>query len=154
LATITELRSKVEVPVGYSDHTIGMEACVVATGLGASIVEKHLTLAHDFSDFRDHALSAEPGELAELRCAIDLAAKLLGETRVGVLAIEVANLRGVRRSLVASRNLAEGEVLTLDDLVFVRPGDGLPLAKLKDVIGRRVRCSIKQDTLLRLEDLE
>ena len=154
LATIMELRRNIHVPIGYSDHTIGIEACVVAVGLGASIVEKHLTLAHDFSDFRDHALSAEPDEFAELRGAIDRASALVGEPRNGILTGEADNVKAVRRSLVAGRNLGKGEIIKSGDLIFVRPGDGLPISSLADVLDRRVARAIGKDCLITLADLD
>ncbi len=66
LGRIPALIEALDCTVGYSDHTLGIEACVAAAGLGARIIEKHFTLDHEFSGFRDHALSAEPDELAEL----------------------------------------------------------------------------------------
>ncbi len=66
LAAIPMLARELGCPIGYSDHTLGIEACVLAATLGACILEKHVTLAHDFSDFRDHQLSATPDELREL----------------------------------------------------------------------------------------
>jgi N,N'-diacetyllegionaminate synthase len=78
LAAIPMLADELGCPIGYSDHTLGIEACVQAATLGACILEKHVTLSHDFSDFRDHQLSANPEELRELVTAVDRANVLRG----------------------------------------------------------------------------
>ena len=109
LATIPVLARELGATIGYSDHTIGVDACLAAVALGARILEKHFTLGHDFSDFRDHQLSAEPAELQELVKRVAEVELLRGEPRdMEVLPEEVAVAAAARRSAVAARDLPEG----------------------------------------------
>ena len=124
--------------VGYSDHTSGNDAAVVAVALGARIVEKHFTIAHDHSDFRDHQLSADPTEMRELVQRVRMTETLLGSGEVAMAAIERDTAPLVRRSIAARHPLAAGHEVADSDLVWVRPGDGLPPGREHEVIGRRL----------------
>jgi sialic acid synthase SpsE len=111
LATIPALRDRFPgVTVGYSDHTLGLEACLAATALGARILEKHFTLRRGMSDFRDHELSAEPAELAELVQRVAAIEALVGTPREGVLPEEEPVADAARR---APRTDDRGEVVWL-----------------------------------------
>lgn len=93
--------------VGYSDHTIGPRAAVLATALGARVIEKHFTLATDYSDFRDHALSADPDSLAELVRQVRAASALLGDGEKRVQPAEEGMRPAIRRAIRAARDLAD-----------------------------------------------
>jgi len=142
LATIPALRAELDCTVGYSDHTLGMEACVVAVALGARILEKHVTLAHDFSDFRDHQLAADPVEFRVLCEQVAAAELLIGEPARGVLAEEEAVAAAARRSICAARNLNAGEVIGPDDLTWLRPGGGLRPGQEEQLVGRVLKRAI------------
>ena len=126
LAAIPMLARELGCPIGYSDHTLGIEACVLAATLGAAILEKHVTLAHDFSDFRDHQLSATPDELRELVAAVGRA-QVAGADRAAkeVQPAEEQLHDAVRRAIVAARDLPAGTTLAEADLTWMRPRDGL-----------------------------
>lgn len=153
LATIPVLAESLGTTVGYSDHTLGIEACVLATALGARLLEKHFTLRHDYSEFRDHQLSAEPAELAELVRRVDEAQTLIGTARRDVLAAEEPVKAAARRSIVAARDLPAGHVLTAEDLTWLRPGDGLPPGRETELLGRPVKRAVSHGTTLGTDDV-
>jgi sialic acid synthase SpsE len=128
--------------VGYSDHTLGVDVAVAAAAAGARMVEKHLTLDHGTSDFRDHALSADPGQMRELVRRVRWTERVLGEPAVRPVAAEAPLLSAARRSVVAARDLAAGEVLADGDLTCMRPRDGLPPAALPGLVGRRLAAPV------------
>src|SRR4051812_19672836 len=122
LATIrTLVRDLPGLTIGYSDHTVGAAAALAAVALGARIVEKHVTLSHEFSEFRDHQLSAEPAELRTLVEQIRLVEELVAVERTGLLPAEHPVAAAARRSLGAARDLVAGEVLSANDITWLRP---------------------------------
>ncbi len=121
-------------PVGYSDHTLGIEVAVAAVAHGASIIEKHFTLDRSMPG-PDHAASLEPKELQQLVASIRLVEEALGSPGKAPVESELANRHAARRSLVAARHIRAGEVLQLDMLAAKRPGDGLSPLCLWDTIG-------------------
>lgn len=155
LATIPALaREFPDAAIGYSDHTLGIEACVAAATAGARVLEKHVTLHHDFSEFRDHQLSAEPAELAELVRRVRAAEAMFGAPRDGVLGVEQPVAAVARRSLVAAVDLAAGTELARDHLAALRPADGLPPAHEPELVGRRLRRRIACGEPIRGDDVE
>lgn len=153
LAAMTTLRDRLGVTIGYSDHTLGIVSALVALGLGARIIEKHFSLDKNYSAFRDHALSAEPAEFAELAKAFKAYAPMLGTgLRDGELP-DAATRAAARRGIVTSRDIAAGEMLTADDLDYVRPAKGFPPSAAREVIGRRVHAALKAHHVITPEDL-
>lgn len=161
LEAMGDLATMFDGPVGYSDHTSIVETAVKAVLLGATILEKHITLDRSLTG-PDHAASLEPAALRryvhEARRAQriasenpDYCAKLLGVAAQGtklVLPCE-HDVRAVsRQSIVAARDLPAGHSLTPDDLAFKRPGTGLLPFQLPEVLGRRTKSPIEADTLL------
>jgi N,N'-diacetyllegionaminate synthase len=140
------------VTVGYSDHTLGIDACVLAVVLGARIVEKHFTISKTHSEFRDHQLSADPNELADLVRRVREASRLLGDGRKTPQPNEVANLQRVRRSIVAARDLEPGTILTWNDLAWVRPGGGLPPGCEAELLNRTLTRSVRRGEWLLPQD--
>ncbi len=143
LAAIGRLRTDFDCSIGYSDHTLGIEACRVAASRGARIIEKHFTLNKNHSDFRDHQLSADPGEMAEVVQAIRQAEILLGSGEKRVQECERSVERAMRRSIAAARDLACGAILTWEDITWVRPGGGLPPGKEHVVLGRKLAKPVR-----------
>ncbi len=125
LRTIASLRERFGGLVGYSDHTLGIEAAVLAVALGARIVEKHFTLDKNLSEFRDHALSADPEEFRQLVERVAQADAMLGQEGRPALACEEPCRVAVRRSVAAARDCRAGERLSRADLCWVRPGGGV-----------------------------
>lgn len=153
LHMIYKLQDQFDYPVGYSDHTIGWHIPLAAVALGARVIEKHISF--DKSDKRslDCAVSCEPEELklmidqireieASMQCDFDKRNRLLAEAR-----------NWARQSIVAARNLKKGHVLTKEDIVFKRPGTGMPPDAAGQLIGRLLTADIEQDELLLLDHL-
>ena len=144
LKAITKLRSMFDYPIGYSDHTLGIDACVTAVALGACIVEKHFTLDKHLSDFRDHQLSATPDELRELSERIRLTRTMLGEGAPTLKrpACEVGNATSLRRSITAARDLPAGHIVSDSDIQWQRPATGLRPGSEADVIGKPLEAAV------------
>ena len=153
LLAIKELQS-LNVTVGYSDHTIVTKAAVLSFALGASIIEKHFTIDKNYSEFRDHQLSADPNEFSQLVERVKNASKLLGQSEKTVQKSEILAMESVRRSIVAKKDLDENTVLTWDDLSWVRPGAGLAPGDEKMVLGKKLRKRVDSGALIALENLK
>jgi len=153
LLAIKELQD-LNVTVGYSDHTIGIEAAVVSVALGARIIEKHFTLNKNYSDFRDHQLSADPEELAQLVERVNNVSKLLGQSIKTVQKSEKLIVDKVRRSIVAKRDLDRDTVLTWDDISWVRPGGGLVPGSEGMVLRKRLKFPLKAGQIIKTDYLE
>lgn len=154
LRAIQFLGERFDVPVGYSDHTVGIDAALLAVALGARIIEKHFTLDKNFSDFRDHRLSAEPAEMADLVRRIRMAALMLGAREKVIQPCEKAVVQTVRRSIVASADLPRGHRLTWSDLTWIRPGGGLAPGEEHLLVGKLLKHSVGFGELLRPSDVE
>jgi N,N'-diacetyllegionaminate synthase len=153
LRAMKTLEKAFGVPVGFSDHTPGIEVSLAAVALGASIIEKHFTLDRTLPG-PDHQASLEPDELRALVRGIRIVESALGSGRKKPITSEEETARVVRKSLVAATDIPAGTVLT-DPLIAVRrPGSGLSPEKKKEIIGKRLKVALPAGTLLRLEMLE
>ncbi|HUE12546.1 MAG TPA: N-acetylneuraminate synthase family protein, partial [Planctomycetaceae bacterium] len=154
LRSIPFLAERFGCTVGYSDHTLGTEAAVLAVASGARIIEKHFTLDKHQSDFRDHQLSADPAELAELVKRIRAAETMLGTWDKPVQPCEAGSQTTIRRSIVAARDLKSGTPLGATDLKWIRPGGGLRPGNEGELIGRRLKRDVREDDAISLGDVE
>ncbi len=135
LRAIDTLAAAFGLPVGYSDHTLGIEIAVAAVARGAVMIEKHLTL--DASRVGpDHAASLEPAEFGRMVQAIRNVESALGDGRKVPQPAELKNVAIARKSLVAARPIAAGETLTAENVTVKRPGGSLAPIVLWDLIGR------------------
>jgi len=141
------------VPVGYSDHTLGIEVSLAAVALGACVIEKHFTLDCSLPG-PDHRASLEPEYLTALVKGIRSVEASLGHGRKEPAKSEANTLAVARRSLVAAQDIQTGTVLTEDMVSTMRPGTGLPPAMRPYLIGRTVRTPIPAGALFTLEMLE
>ena len=146
LRTIPHLAQAFGVPVGLSDHTLGIAVPVTAVALGACIVEKHLTLSRDVPG-PDSAFSLEPHEFKAMVEAIRVAEKALGGISYEVGARE-AKSRVFRRSLFVVHDVKKGEVFTEENVRSIRPGYGLQPKFLAEVLGRKSAQDISRSTPL------
>ncbi|OWY37920.1 N-acetylneuraminate synthase [Xenophilus sp. AP218F] len=138
--------------LGFSDHTQGPLAAALARGLGACLFEKHFTLDHGLPG-PDHWFSEEPDSLAEWLEGIHLADRLLGDPRVRPTAAEREMRTLARRSVVALRDIGEGEALTELNIGLRRPGNGLPPEMLQQMLGLEAAVPIRAGKMLRLSDM-
>ncbi len=152
LRAITTMRHAFQIPVGWSDHTPGHTADVVAVTLGACAVEKHFTLSRDQSG-PDHPFALEPPELAAMVTAIRETEAALGSSVKRVTDAEANLFRLGRRSIVAARDVRAGGELRRDDLAIKRPGFGIPVDALDQVVGRHVVKDVVADQVLEWDDL-
>lgn len=154
LLAIRQLRERLGVTVGYSDHTLGIEAAVLSVALGAHIIEKHFTLDKNYSDFRDHQLSADPPELALMVKRVKETAELLGDGEKRLQDSEKQVVKNIRRSIVASRDLSRGAVLKWEDLTWLRPGGGLEPGREDEIVGKKLKRSVPSGKYILTEDME
>lgn len=122
--------------VGYSDHTLGITVPVAAAARGAMVIEKHFTLDRNMEG-PDHRASLDPRQLADMVTAVRDCSLSLGSGRKGVAEAERANIAIARRSIVASCNIAKGDILNENNLTTKRPGTGLSPMLWDVVIGTR-----------------
>ncbi|MCG2578877.1 pseudaminic acid synthase [Dechloromonas sp. XY25] len=146
LLTIPNLRDWSGCEVGLSDHTMGIGAAVAAVALGASVVEKHFTLARADGGV-DSAFSLEPAELKALVVETERAWQALGQVAYGASEAEQKSL-AFRRSLYAVKDIARGERLTADNVRAIRPGFGLPPKYLEYILGKTASRDLAKGTPL------
>lgn len=139
-------------PIGFSDHSMGIEIPVASVALGAALIEKHLTLDRKKIGM-DNQMATEPEEMKQLvRSCENVHAALGGPERV-VLPAELEQIKKMRRSVVAVRDLPAGTVLQAGDLCAKRPGIGLPPEALDALPGRTLKNAVKADALIFESDL-
>ena len=152
LSMITELREAFSVEVGLSDHTIGNEASVIATALGASAIEKHFTL--DRSDLGpDSQFSIEPDEMRVLKDQVDKTFSAMGTSTYKRSSAELANKK-FRRSIYFVKDVPAGSVLSGADIRRIRPGYGLEPKLYSSLIGKRISRNAFRGEPLTLEHLD
>ncbi|MHC5025875.1 MAG: N-acetylneuraminate synthase family protein [Planctomycetota bacterium] len=153
LRAITTMQGRFDEVIGYSDHTVGVRAATLAAALGARIIEKHFTIAHDYSAFRDHALSATPEELRRLVEWVRHDHRLLGDGTKSPRACERGMETAIRRSIRLAVPLEAGTIIEAKHLVCQRPGDGLAPREWPRLTGRTLRCAVAAGTALTEADL-
>jgi sialic acid synthase SpsE len=153
LAAIATLARRFNCTIGYSDHTIGMRACVLAVAAGARIVEKHFTLANDYSDFRDHQLSADLPTLKRMIQEIREVEAMMGSGEKVPQPEEIESTIAIRRSIGAARALKAGAVIGPDDITWLRPGDGIQPGEERRVLGRRLAADLAAGAVIKPEHL-
>ena len=146
LRAIPAWQAEFELPVGLSDHTLSSVSAVAAVALGASIVEKHLTLSRAAGG-PDAAFSLEPAEFADLVRSVRTAEQSLGSAEFELGPAEAAN-RAFRRSLFVVADMRAGEPFTTANVRSIRPGQGLAPKHLPAVLGARAACDIARGTPL------
>jgi pseudaminic acid synthase len=146
LATIPDMRQRFACEVGLSDHTAGSGVAVASIALGATVIEKHMTLSREDGGV-DSAFSQEPAEMARLVTEVNRAWDALGSISYGPTEAERASLQ-FRRSLYIVKDVKTGEVLSAEHVRAIRPGRGLPPKFIDQIVGRRAARDIARGTPL------
>lgn len=147
LTAMTTLASAFHVPVGYSDHTLGIEVPVAAVALGATVIEKHFTIDRSLPG-PDHQASLEPFELTNMIRSIRNIESALGDGVKRPSQSELKNINTVRKSIVAKEFIKKGEVLTEKNLTTKRPGHGISASLWDFVIGTRAIHDFQKDEMV------
>ena len=140
-----------DIPVGYSDHTIGITIPAMSVAMGAVTVEKHFTIDNKLPDSPDHKLSANPKELEEMVKMIRTIEKAKGYFKNGYYPAEKAAYLNARKSLVSNCFIKKGTVITEDMLTAKRPGTGIYPEYLNFVVGSTAKVDIEEDTTITKE---
>jgi len=149
LHVMNTLRETFRLPVGYSDHTNGIEVSIAAAALGAVVIEKHFTLDRTMEG-PDHKASLEPSELKQMVQAIRHIEQALGSSEKQPTGSELVNRDIARKSIVAKCNIKAGTVFTEDNITVKRPGNGISPMKWFEVLGQKAPRDFIQDELIEL----
>ena len=147
LRAMLTLKQAFGFPVGYSDHTMGIEVSLCAVALGAGVIEKHFTLDRNLPG-PDHGASLEPAELKDMVVKIRNIERALGSLIKRPSGEEVQNREVCRRSLVAATDIPQGTIITSDMLAAKRPGTGISPKHVKALVGHKVVATIRKDELI------
>ncbi len=149
LRAMETLRRAFGTPVGYSDHTLGIEVAIAAVALGATVIEKHFTLDRNLPG-PDHVASLNPAELEALVSAVRNTELALGSPLKRVSPSEARNKGVARKSIVAARPIAKGEIFSEENLTVKRPGTGLSPMLWDTVTGRAANRDFETDELIEI----
>lgn len=149
LNAMKTIKKMLNVKVGYSDHTSGIEVPIAAVAMGAKVIEKHFTLDKNM-DGPDHKASLEPDQLKEMVKSIRNIEKAMGSGVKQPSKSEIKNLVIVRKSIVASRKIKKGEEFGEDNLTCKRPGDGVSPMRWKEIVGQSAGKDFEEDEMIEL----
>jgi sialic acid synthase SpsE len=154
LLSISFLKKKFPFAIGYSDHTLGIHAAIVASVLGAKIIEKHFTLDNNYSKFRDHQLSLNPVNMKYLVDSIRSVEYMMGKEQKIIQLSEKKNLSSMRRSLYLSKNINKNSKIKAKDVSIVRPFVSLEPFDLNKVVGKTAKADLDINTPFFLRNLK
>lgn len=149
LKAMLTIKKKFKINIGYSDHTLGIDACLWATAMGASVIEKHITLSRSLIG-PDHKASIEEKDLKTLVKKIRLLESAMGNGEKKVTRSEKKNLAIARNSLVASYEIKKGEKFTKKNITAKRPGTGISPMIINKVIGKIAKKNFQYDELIKI----
>ncbi|MES2590602.1 MAG: N-acetylneuraminate synthase [Bacteroidota bacterium] len=153
LNAMLNIQQQLNVPVGYSDHSLGIEVPIAAVAMGATIIEKHFTLDKTLPG-PDHKASLEPEELKAMVNAIRNIEKALGTSNKQPSETEKKNMLVARKSIHFAKNMTKNQVISEDDLIMKRPGDGISPMLMQQIIGKKVNTDFMKEHKLKWEDLQ
>jgi N,N'-diacetyllegionaminate synthase len=141
------IQEKLKVSVGYSDHTLGIEIPIAAVALGATVIEKHITLDRALLG-PDHKASLEPAEFKNMVLAIRNIEVALGDGIKQLMPSERENIEIARKSIVASKTILKDEIFSENNITTKRPGNGISPMQWDSVIGARAKRDFELDELI------
>ncbi len=147
LRAMETLRKELDVPVGYSDHTPGIEAAIAAVAMGAIVIEKHFTMDKTMEG-PDHKASLEPDELAAMVRAIRHIEKAMGSGVKAPSSSELKNRPVARKSIVAKHAIQKGELLTEENIAVKRPGTGISPMRWFEILGTTAVRNFAEDEMI------
>lgn len=150
LRAMVKMKDYFNLPVGLSDHTLGIEIPIAAVSLGANIIEKHFTLDRSLPG-PDHSFATEPEELRKLVESVRNVEKALGDGVKKPTKSELENRRLARRSIHAKRDIKEGEIIRKEHLIMLRPALGIKPNFKEIVVGRIAKKNIKAGSMITWE---
>lgn len=152
LNLIGTLRKRFGYPVGFSDHTKGVECAIAASALGAVIIEKHVTMDNDMEG-PDHAASLEIARFSEFVKSIKKIEEALGKDKKTFSKDELEIKKSSRKSIVSKKDLKKNHVITCKDICFKRPGTGILPIEVGSIINKKVKRTIKKDRVIKPGDV-
>ena len=153
LNAINTIAQTFQLPVGFSDHSIGNIAACLSTALGVKVIEKHFTIDKNLPG-PDHKASSTPDEFHSLVSMIRLSQTIMGNPYKNIQDEEHQMAMVSRKSIVANSNLPKGHIITKNDLTLKRPGTGLYSKYLSQIIGKRTLRAVPENKLITWHDLE
>lgn len=154
LKAMLSIKETFEVQIGYSDHTLGIEVPIAAVAIGARIIEKHFTLDRTLPG-PDHIASLEPQELKEMVKAIrNIELAISGDGKKIASESETKNISIARKSIFINKKLPKGHIITEDDIISLRPGDGISPMDWESVIGKTLLKNKEEFDKLLLSDIQ
>ena len=154
LKAMMTIHNELNVDIGYSDHTLGIEVPIAAVAMGAIIIEKHFTLSRSMKG-PDHAASLEPNELKQMIQSIrNIEEALSGDGLKNPSSSELKNRDIARKSLHLTRNMKKGEIIDGNDITALRPGIGISPMDIDQVIGKTININLKEQEPLFWENLD
>jgi sialic acid synthase SpsE len=154
LKRIVWLRETFDLPVGYSDHTLGIKACELAVASDAKVLEKHFTYRKENQAFHDHAISADSEDMSRLVKMVRQAEAYMGCKKTLHGNSEEKTRLHMRRSIGAAVNVPAGKPVQIEWLTYLRPSWGLSPDQIDKVVGKRLIRGVQAGDLIRLEDIE
>lgn len=153
LSVLETLKLAFDLPVGYSDHSLGSEAAILSVGLGAKVIEKHFTLDKSLAG-PDHLASSTPDEFKSLAESVRKAEKILGSS-VKICQEEERQMAEVsRKSIFLKNDMQKHDIIQKDDLITMRPGTGISPLNIKKILGARINRNLAQGTKLSWSHIE
>lgn len=149
LKAMNTIKTIFKLPIGYSDHTVGLEISIAAAAMGAVVIEKHFTLDRNMEG-PDHKASLEPDELKAMISAIRNVEAAIGDGEKKPVKSEEKNITIARKSIIAKYNIKKGEIFTEDNLTVKRPGNGISPMRWYEVIGQPAKRDFKEDELIEI----